>query len=305
MRAALAALALLLSGAPALAQQSRAVCDASWALVTQAAPVSVSAEISVDGALCVATAVEGRGGGSLFEVDRLTWEGQGLAKLAEEGIPPRSLSVQIDRARAIALTGDRLTDFIRRAAARHRAVSGRLVLRWDGLTNRLFLDELAIDFPGDNAVQLVGQAGGVNLSTMGALRSSLGRAALTSLTLDMTSHGLFERHLLEPLLLLTLEPGQDPARALPGIVARLTRAIEALPDSSVAEASRSAMIAYVEALPSPSGSVRVTVTADPPLGWVRLAPIRLGTGAVGPDRLDALLDGVRIRFEYARRPAPQ
>lgn len=298
MRALVTALVLALA-LPANAQQSPATCEGSWAILAELVPVGVEAEISAEGPLCVARDIRGSDGRVEVRIDRVAWEGQGLDRLAQERIPPRALSVRVDGARTIDVTGDARLDYLRRAQARTRAISGRLDMRWDQLTNRLFLDALTLDFPGENSVGLSGQAGGVDLSSMSALRTSLGSAVLATLTLDVTTQGLFERYLLEPFLALTLAPEADPAEAMPGIRDRLIAQIEALTESSFGPDARSSLVAFVGDIPAPAGDLRLVLTADPPIGWLRLAPYLLGS-ARDPD---PLLDGLRIRFDYRPRPA--
>jgi len=203
MRGWVAALLIGLA-VPATAQQSPATCDGSWARLSEALPVAVSAEIATEGPLCVATNVVANESFAQTRIDRLTWEGQGLDRYGDEGVPPRSLVLTVERARSVSLTGDPHTDYVRQAQARQEALSGRLELRWDQLTNRLFLDVLNVDFPGESALRMSGQAGGVDLSSMSALRTSLGSAVLSSLTIDVTTFGLFEAYLLERFVMMTI-----------------------------------------------------------------------------------------------------
>ena len=302
MRALVAALMIAVAG-PAAAQQSPATCQDSWDMLARAMPIAVSAEIAAEGPLCVARNVEANESFAQILIDRITWEGQGLDRFAEEGIPPRSLMLAVERARTVRLTGDLRTDYVRRAQALNEAVSGRLEMRWDQLTNRLFLDALNLDFPGENGLRMSAQAGGVDLSSMSTLRTSLGSAVLASMTVDVTTFGLFETYLLERLVLTAMAPDEDPAISMPGLVADLSRQIEALPDSSFTAETRAEMITFLEDLPSPRGDLRISVTADPPFGWIRLVPNWLNSGGVRNP--ETLLDGVRIRFEYTPRPPAQ
>lgn len=302
MRALIAAMLTALA-LPATAQQSLAVCEESWAKLTIALPIAVSAEIGTEGPLCVAENVEANESFAQILIDRVTWEGQGLDRFAQDAIPPRSLMLAVEKARSVRLTGDPRTDYVRRAQALNEAVSGRLEMRWDQLTNRLFLDTLNVDFPGENALRMTAQAGGVDLSSMSALRTSLGSAVLSSMTVNVTTFGLFEAYLLERLVLTAVAPDTDPQSALPGLVADLSAQIEDLPESSFSPESKSAMIAFLEDLPSPGGDLRMSLTADPPFGWVRLVPNWLNAG--GTRNPETLLDGVRIRFEYSARPPAQ
>lgn len=292
-----------MSALSAAAQQSADICAATWEILSDAIPLELSAEVTVEGPLCVASGIVGRESLAELAIERITWEGQGLARLAEERIPPRSLVVSVDGARAVTLTGDPRTDYVRRAQAVQSAVSGRLELRWDGLTNRLFMDTLAVDFPGENTLRMSGQAGGVNLSTMSALRTSLGSAVLTNLTIDVTTFGLFETYLLERLVLTALAPTDDPETAMPRIVAGLVRQVDTLPETSFSPETKAELIDFLDDLPNPGGDMRLTVTADPPLGWIRLVPTWLNSG--GTRDPATLLDGVRVRFDYTARPPSQ
>jgi hypothetical protein len=161
-----------------------------------------------------------------------------------------------------------------------------------------------VDFPGDNAVSLTARIDGVDASSLGALETSAGSMAVTALDARVTTHGLFEGYLLMPLGNLLLAGAQDPGAELGRLVALGQGLADSLPDPPLDAPSRAALKALLGDLPHPSGTVALSLTADPGIGPARFAPV-IGTGLPDfPSGLAPLLDGVRVTATYTRSDAP-
>lgn len=296
IRALLVAAGMALA-TPLSAQVSEDLCRAVFAQATGAIPDAiVEAEIGTDGADCVAQGVRivhGAGRGEIA-ADRIAWSGQGLDGFAEEMTPPRALVIEAEGLSTFALAGQPVFDYVRRARQAQRKVTLGFEARWDALTGRLVLDRLEIDFPGNNRLRLSARAEGADLTSLPALLDSVNRIALTEVTFDVTSNGLFEEVALPELAHFVTPTGGDPEASMRAMIGASVAAIEELPDDMLGGPSKAALIAVIESLPTPAGALRLTLTLDPPLEVTGALGARLWGTMPLADRLA----GFRIGAQY-------
>ena len=101
-----------------------------------------------------------------------------------------------------------------------------------------------------------------------------------------------------------LAGSDDPGAELGRLVALGQGAVDTLPGTSFDASTRAALKALLGDLPHPSGTIDVSLTADPGIGPARLAPMfvtGLGGLAANPG---PLFDGLRVTVDYSRDIAP-
>jgi len=303
-----AALALGLCAGPVLGQQSVAQCTAMVEGVQALGdmPLTVQ-EFTTEGEWCVATDLragpQDTEGGFALAVKRFAWRGTGLESLAE-GLPPRALDLDVRGLHMLPQTGDPLLSWMLAAQARANGTDGTLSVRWDSLTGQISLTALEIDFPGDNAVSATATLTGADLSSQDAIVASLGRMAVTQMTLSVTTHGLFESFLLFPLAQVVLAGAEPQAEAEE--VKRVARSFATdLPPSSFDAATIAALDHLVADLPNPAGRIVLTVTAPEGFGPARLMSV-VAMGLERAGGIESVLDGVRVGVAYhAETEAPE
>ena len=245
--------------------------------------------------------------GLRLTIGTLRFRGEGLEAFVASGQPPTALEVEITDAVQTVNYPDNpdLAWMLRQQMARN-GIDLRLSFAWSPETRDLTVDRFEIDFPGPSAVALTAVAGPVDLSSLGAATTSVLGAGLRSLTVDVTTHGLFETFVLPALVgeVLSFDSRESPEDQFAAAQAEATAFLRTLPDTLVDPAGRQALTDMIAALPRPDGRLQLALTAEPGLGAPRFARFAM-TGE--PESLDELLpalDGVLLTGTWTPLPAP-
>ncbi len=273
---ALAVLALL--AAPAAAQSTDCA-----ALSDFAAPFALDAGISLppavqDGGGCLWSGVTWTADGDYGQrvsVETLRLNGVGLDRLALRQMPGR-IELRVTGLQVGAKVPDAVFDWALQVQGQRKRIDIDLLLTHDPEAQRLVLERLDADFPGDNRISLSWQMTGLDLTTFETFRSTLGGLAPRQMDLVVQSNGLFEDWALMPLAPFLLTDGDVPAQ----VQAARVRALEVVdtllvmaPDL-LTPGSREALSALLDDLPTPSGTLTLSMTSQPAalpevlLGWV-------------------------------------
>ncbi len=289
---------------PAAAQErmTRADCDGSWnavsALVTQDA-----GEVSVtDAGWCRLTdAILPIDAGTSVRIDAVEWRASDIARLINDGLPPRAIEVKGEGLRVAPQTGDPVYDYLLGLQSSASPMSFGLSARWDGVQNAVLLEEAWLQLHGENRIELSARVEGVNLTDRAAIQSSAGSAGLRDLTLKTTFDGWFETHVAVALgsVLLT-DQGTPPEVQVAQLQQQALAAIGALPDGFMPARSREALSDFAKALPAPRGHLQVQLSADPTLGASRFAPLWLAPDMPDlPTFIETVLAGVTVLVTWA------
>jgi hypothetical protein len=180
-----------------------------------------------------------------------------------------------------------------------------LVLTYDAGARRLVMERLALDFPGDNAINLSAELVRLDLTSAAGLQLSVGQAGITRLNLDISSHGLFENYVVLPLglpLLNMAGPG-EPEAVVAGLIADARGTIAALPDTLMDANSRAALDLLLADMPHPWGKLTLDIAVPAGFG----APRFMGFAMTGvPFTLQGwmpVFDGVTFNATY--NPSPK
>ena len=303
---ALWTLAALALAAPAAAQErmSREQCEDTLvqlaALVgTETPQVEVTSD--AEGWCVVADARLNLDQYSQWSLDKLRWRAGDIARFLDEGLPPRSLEIIGEGLGVLAETGDPVFDYLFEIQASQSKSEFGLNIRWDGLQNAVVVEEAYITFNADNRISASARIDGVNLTDAASMQTSLGSFGLRDLSAQAEFDGWFEAYLAMPLGQLVLQNGDvAPQTQVEALQDQAVTFIQALPNESVPENTRAALSAFVEALPNPRGSARLQLSATPPIGMARFAPLGLTAQAPTLDTfVPILLEGTSLLFTWA------
>jgi hypothetical protein len=213
--------------------------------------------------------------GQRVSVETLRLDGIGLDQLTLPQMPER-IELRVTGLQVGAKVPDAVVDWALQVQSQHKRIDIDLALTHDPVAQRLVLERLDADFPGDNRISLSWQMTGLDLTTFETFRSTLGGLAPRQMDLVVQSNGLFKDWALMPLAPLLLTDGDVPAQ----VQAARVRALEVVdtllvmaPDL-LTPGSREALSALLDDLPTPSGTLKLSMTSQPPalpevlLGWV-------------------------------------
>ena len=304
-------LALLLAG-PAGAEglAGQALCEAAWGKVSDglASLVGLSAAgVVQEGDWCVAEVPVLDMPGQYvpdWHMDRLRFRGSALGWIADGSTLPEGLEVVVEGLRLVVQTGNPQMDWLFAAQSRPNAIGVEVSLAWDPAAKVLRLEGLSIDFPGDNLVEASGSVSGVDLSSTGAAQMSATSFALTEFDARITTHGLFEWYVLMALGPAVLPSEGDMDAAFAGMQAEVKAVVADLPGAGFPDDSKAAMMAFVDALPNPSGDLTLGLRAEPGLGPVRVAGYALTGVPTSMAEAAPLFQGVAINAGWSESDAP-
>jgi len=294
-------LAVALAG-PAAAQDrmSTAVCEASWDILARTVgwppdDTRHDPPRATDDGWCGIADLRWTGGVSHeVELTDLRWRLGDPVRLIEDGLPPRSVEVEVGRIATWPEIGNPVRNYAYRLQGPQFEGSGALRLQWDGVAKALTLNEFVMDFGGLGGFGVTARASGVDLADRAAMRRSLGTVTLETLTLEVTATGFLERYLAVPLAEALLDPdGPVPEAQVARLIARAKAALAEVDDDLLPPRSRTALAAALDSLPRPRGTLRVQLQTDAPL-------------PVGEILTDALaLTPLRARLDLLRPYLPQ
>ncbi|MCU0802404.1 MAG: hypothetical protein MUD11_11625 [Rhodobacteraceae bacterium] len=239
-----------------------------------------------------------------FRVATLRFRGDGLPD-ALSGAPPSRLEVQARDMLVRVYTEDPAMNYLMDVQGAQAGIDLDLVLTYDAGARRLVMERLALDFPGDNAINLSAELVRLDLTSAAGLQLSVGQAGITRLNLDISSHGLFENYVVLPLglpLLNMAGPG-EPEAVVAGLIADARGTIAALPDTLMDANSRAALDLLLADMPHPWGKLTLDIAVPAGFG----APRFMGFAMTGvPFTLQGwmpVFDGVTFNATY--NPSPK
>ncbi len=311
MRSALALAVLLAASGAARAEfLSSDTCRASWerlqaVVLATTGSLNSASQVWLRAGFCSVDGVEIAPEGQYqpgFRIAKVSWRANGLKAFLDDGTPPQSLDLKIEDLRISIKTGNGVMDYLMRAQNDRNGIDADLSVHWSAQDKRLALDRLDVDFPGANAIRATASVDRVDLSSQSAAQVSLGAMGLTDLSVEVTSNGLFESYVLMPLGTVILGDAADPEVALQGFLDEAGAFVGTLPDASFPDPTKQAMVALLDDLPNPAGTLTLTAQAPGGFGFARLA--RYFVGALPESRADvaALFDGVTVTATYLPTP---
>lgn len=237
-----------------------------------------------------------------LKAERISWSGENLDRMATEGLPPTAVALDIAGFRVVPEIGDPVMTYLMEMQGRGEAVDISLRAGWDAAERVLRIERAEIDFPGGDYIRFSADAEGVDLTDMAAIQMSAGSFGITRTLWEIRSFGLFENLLLLPVGMNLLVGADDPAAKVAEMKETARREIAAIPDAIVPARSRAALIALVDDMPNPAGTLRIEMNAEPGLGVARAMPLAMsGSGLTSLDDIWAVMDGVRYDITYDRQ----
>ena len=309
MRALIFAAALV-AASPALAQErmTQADCEGAWQALEAVMPgeAGTATPSVTDAGWCkIEDAQLPIDSGSLARIDLLEWRASDITRLIEEGLPPRALEMRAEGLRIAPQTGDPVYDYLLELQSSVDRAGFGLSARWDGVQNVVLIEEAWLDLYGDNRIEGTARIEGVDLTDWAAIQSSAGTAGLADLSLKTTFDGWFETYVAVALGSMLLSPVETEPRAqVAALQDEAVAMIDAFPESFMPAPSRTALTAFLRALPAPRGSLQLQLSAAPALGAVRMVPLSLLPAEVGlAEAMEAALEGVTLLVTWAPEKA--
>mgnify|MGYP003507578321 FL=1 len=302
-----AIVAAALAAAPAAGEVlTESECGALWAMVEDIDAVEgriAAGQIVLRDGWCSITDVEFRQDGQYapgMSFGRLSWRGEGLDAFARRFEAPAALEVRIEDARYVLQTGDAAMDYMFRAQSAPHGIDAEVSLTWDKAARQFVVQRLDIDFPGENAIALTARVGNVDLTSKAALQASLGSFALTDMTLEVTTNGLFETYALIPIGSALLSGAADPEAEIAALLADAKAAVAELPASSFDAATKAALTTILSDLPNPAGRISLAMRSDAGIGPARVAQYAMSGVPTTIADLAPVFDGVTVTATYDR-----
>ncbi len=296
--------------AQSTAERQDRLCRMSWeALLAMPEAVGLSGTYSgLDNGWCLFENIRYKQPastyGAAFEIDTLLLRGEAFGVMIFAEPPPGpvvSAEVMFEGARTVPQTDMARMNYLFAAQARVSSTSGEMALEWDSETNMLTLTKFAVDFPGDNAISLTAKVNNVNLSSNAAMQMSATGFAVTDLSLEITSHGLFENVPLMLLGNLVLPDDGDMEVEAAKLRALAQDGVAALPDASVSMASKDALSQLIDELPNPAGRLTVDMRAESGFGPARLAAFAVRGLPTSVADAAPLFNGVTFDVTWTRQ----
>jgi len=297
-------LALMLCAGQISAQEMTVeTCKATAAAVFEFAGLEVgSPTLASDGDCLLLDQVVFDDDTLLFRVDQLRWSASDVGRFLDEGLPPTALNVEFDGLRPVIETGDVVLDYIMAVQRNRGGIDGTLDLVWDQAADALMLNQFDLNFGSLGHVKVSGQIDHVNLQDIGALQTSFGSAGVTRLAAEVRTTGLFEEYLLVSLGHIVLRDEADPARATAIIKNHTIAAIKDIQSEALAADSKEALVAVVETLPNPNGTLRLSATSEAGLGMAQVTPTFVfGVPANADNALEYLPD-LKLSVDWTPLP---
>lgn len=237
-----------------------------------------------------------------YRIETLRWRGTDMRRLIDQGLPPRSLEIEIADARfAPMVAGSEVQSYLLGVQMYRTATDARLSLRWDGVQKALILDSLEIDFPGANRIEASARIDGVDLSDTAAIQMSLGNMGLSDLDLVIETNGLFENTLAMPLGALLLEEDDTPPEVqVRWWIGQVQEIVAQMSDDILPARSKAALVALLDEMPTPSGTLRLNLVLDAPIGAARLMPLMnsFPVQDLSDPRLAAVLEEITLVADW-------
>ena len=307
MRTLFAALAALTINAPAEAQTPN--CLAQWSRLQEVVQTFDLADTLPPGIVrqnatggCHIDGLTLPAGPNLnITVDSLEWQGQDMQRFVTDGLPPRSLIVQVTGVGFVPDIGDPVFTYLQGIQSRGRQIDLMLDLEWNEPARQLSLNALRINVPESDYLLLQATVENVDFSTKAAMQSSMGSFGLVQLGAEIRSKHMFQNFVLLPIGLALLQGADDPKARVAELQDIAYDHIDAAPSEILPGSAKAALKDLVSDLPDPAGILRFEQTADPGIGPARFLPLALQRGAFESlDDIWTLLEGIRINIIYER-----
>ncbi|HCP81604.1 MAG TPA: hypothetical protein DIT67_08415 [Octadecabacter sp.] len=297
--------ALILCAGQVSAQErvEMTTCQQGWSAVASGiAPEGPDAQISVtdDGWCLIDNLTLQMDHNSSFKVETLRWRASDMARVVEQGLPPRSLEIVGVGFSFPAQTGDPVLDYLLELQSSVAESGFGLSVRWDGVQNAVFVDELYVDFFAGNRIEATARVDDVDLTDQTTMQISVGSMGLRDLVVTTQLAGWFETFVAMPLgpALLNSE-GAAPEVQVRILQEQAVEFVNNIPDSIVPPTSREALGAFIQDLPEPRGTARLQLSANPPLGAARMTPFALlGRQPTMDEIVELGLEGVDLLFTW-------
>ena len=289
-----------------MAGPAQADCAGDWDALTGALQgagltVQVAAPAAEWGGWCSVGPIDVLAPGDFipdYAAKSLKWKGNGLSGLYAFDALPESLQVELDDFRILTKTPDPVMTYLIRAQSLRGTIDLDLQADWDQGTKTLTLQELELDFPGENTIVLQATVTGVDLSGRSAILGSATSFTITSLDLTLQTNGLFETYLLFPLFSSLLTGEEPPETQMTRLKASIATNIAGLPDTALDANSKAALDALTQQLPNPSGTLHLNLTAPNGIGPAQTLPFILLGVPKSPADLAPILNGVTLKAEF-------
>jgi hypothetical protein len=288
------------------ASPAHADCAGDWsafagALESAGLTVKVAAPAAEWGGWCSVTSVDVLAKGDFipdYSAKSLKWKGKGLSGLYAFDAAPESLQIDLDDFRILTKTPDPVMTYLMRAQSLRGTIDLDLSADWNAKTKILEIKELQFDFPGENEIALQATIQGVDLSGRSATVGSATSFAITDLTLELETNGLFETYLLFPLLSTALSGSDQPETQMARLKSDITATIATLPDTTFNADTKTALGQAIDQMPNPSGTLTLQMAAPKGIGPAQTLPFILMGVPTSPADMAPIFNGLTVTAQF-------
>lgn len=233
-------------------------------------------------------------------IGSLKWRGSDMGRFVVDGLPPRAIDVEVRDFRILTETGDAVLDYLIALQSVDQALDAGLSLRWDGVQKAVILDRMFVDLYADNRIEATARIDGIDLTDRATINTSLGTAGLSNLIITSEFDGWFEAFVMMTLGSMFLYDSDAPPEAqVATLKGHGIEIVQELPDDLMPATSRDALSAFIAALPTPRGTVRLQMSATTPIGAANLAPVLLTGQAPSPsEAISRFMKDATILFTW-------
>lgn len=173
-----------------------------------------------------------------------------------------------------------------------------LLLRRDEVADRLVLEGGRLGLSGGGELVLTGEVAGARLSA-----ASILTGRVTALHLDWKNDGRTLRPVLEALG-AEVDPQATGTQAVLAARGALLSVLDAVPESSLPDADREALAAFIAALPQGRGRLVLDLGSEAGIGAAELGLLALAKDPSGAEALARFLAGARISAQWVPGLSP-
>ena len=239
-----------------------------------------------------------------FEIASFSWRLEGLDNLATgEGIV--SLTSRLDDLRMVPQVDDPWVGYMLRQQNLRNLIDATLFASWDVGSGEVELGTLAIEFPGDNAIELDLRVQGITPALIAGTIGDLSAMQVEYIASKVTNHGFADGLILGTLIGRMASVPGSPDTVIEGTKRSVRDFVETLPTTIFDAESKESLLLLIEEAPVPWGSLFLSLTADPPLPVSRFVASSLTPNPFEADTLQETFAGAEVTVIYTPTAEPK
>ena len=231
----------------------------------------------------------------VIDIAEMVWNLQGLEALST-GAGLLSFDATLTDLRISPRTPDRWISYLLSEQNRRNTIDATFSASWDLTAERLEITTLDIDLPGDNRVAFEQSISGATTSLLTGNPAALQAVSLDHMALLIENRGFADSLILGPLVARLSEIPGAPETVIEGTKRDFRALVSNLPGDVFDDATKTALVALINAGPAPWGVLDIEISANPAIS---LAPFFAAAGQnITPDSISTLFQGGTLSITF-------